>query len=75
MEMEDPKSVLEKVAEAEAADSQKWYRSMWFRIVRIPLVGLLFLVGVVFFLIFTVIVGWLALTCRRAASTPDETNS
>ncbi len=36
MEFEDPKTVMEKVAEAEMEKQSKWYRSIWFRIVRIP---------------------------------------
>ena len=36
MEFEDPKTVMEKVAKAEMAKDAKWYRSLWFRIVRIP---------------------------------------
>ena len=50
MEYNFPKSVSEKITEveteAEILDSKKWYRSVWFRIVRIPLVVSLFLLGV-----------------------------
>ena len=46
MDIEDPKTVLEKVAEQEKAQTKltkKWYCAKWFRIIRIPAGGLVML--------------------------------